>query len=547
MKKKTLVSIYAILFSLILTAVTAQHIYADEDPNPEGTATTEEGTETPGAGEAGTTTSDTAAVEEMPAEKTKSMYRMYNPNSGEHFYTANAAERAFLIKAGWRYEGVGWTAPETSEKPVYRLYKPNAGDHHYTMREKERDHLVSVGWRDEGIGWYSDTEERAPIYREYNPNAETGSHNYTGNHGEHDWLVSLGWRDEGIGWYAVQNGGEDDQSITTDPEPEGGTNEIKVIVLGDGKYRLSLTDLSEPEKVTFVRFFVWSEANGQDDIFDYTATREEDGSWDAVMETKNHKDGGLFHVHAYVTVDGAEEAEARSTATFEVDPAEMAGRWVIVDGFYRYFENGKYADDVRPYLGDLFGTKTVANTFGQVLIAPNCEYTAEVDRTNCIVTIYTSYPGTTEQNLPVCAFLCSPGRDSSPTDPGYWRTTARAGRWHELMGPSYGQFCTRIHGGELFHSVACGQANDHNLNPYEYNRLGTKQSHGCVRLCVRNAYWIYTFCEVGMLVHISDNLPMPLAPVFQPKMQSDQRIDPTDPAYTGNYEYCDNGVYYDLR
>lgn len=51
-----------------------------------------------------------------------SMYRLYNPNSGEHFYTASEKEKDHLNSIGWNYEGIGWTAPEKSNTPVYRLY-----------------------------------------------------------------------------------------------------------------------------------------------------------------------------------------------------------------------------------------------------------------------------------------------------------------------------------------------------------------------------------------------------------------------------------------
>ena len=132
------------------------------------------------------------------------MYRLYNPNSGEHFYTANAVEKSNLVKLGWRYEGIGWKAPKISNTPVYRLYNKNAGDHHYTMSASERDYLVSIGWKYEGVGWYSDDSKAVPLYRQYNPNAKAGSHNYTTSKSENDWLVSLGWRGEGIGWYGVK-------------------------------------------------------------------------------------------------------------------------------------------------------------------------------------------------------------------------------------------------------------------------------------------------------------------------------------------------------
>ncbi|MEE0956055.1 MAG: amidase domain-containing protein [Eubacterium sp.] len=131
------------------------------------------------------------------------MYRLFNPYSGEHFYTAKVAERNHLMQIGWNYEGIGWVAPGTSSSPVYRLFNPFTGDHHYTLAAKERDYLVSVGWNDEGIGWYSDDNRTVPIYRQYNPYARTGAHNFTRNKGESDHLASIGWNYEGIAWYAA--------------------------------------------------------------------------------------------------------------------------------------------------------------------------------------------------------------------------------------------------------------------------------------------------------------------------------------------------------
>ena len=133
------------------------------------------------------------------------MYRLYNPNSGEHFYTASSAERDHLKTVGWRYEGIGWWAPRRSNTPVYRLYNPNAGDHHYTMSSYERDSLVKQGWRYEGIGWYSDDAKSVPLYRQYNPNAKSGAHNYTTNKAENDMLARIGWKEEGIGWYGLKH------------------------------------------------------------------------------------------------------------------------------------------------------------------------------------------------------------------------------------------------------------------------------------------------------------------------------------------------------
>lgn len=133
------------------------------------------------------------------------MYRLYNPNSGEHFYTASPYEREQLIKAGWKNENIGWYAPQSSSAPVYRLYNPNAGEHHYTMSVAERDALVRDGWNNEGIGWYSDTNQTVKVLRQYNPNAYANNHNYTTSQYEFDHNIDLGWQNEGVGWYAVQS------------------------------------------------------------------------------------------------------------------------------------------------------------------------------------------------------------------------------------------------------------------------------------------------------------------------------------------------------
>ena len=137
--------------------------------------------------------------------KTTAMHRLYNPNSGEHFYTANAEEKDDVVEAGWTYEGIAWTAPKTSNAPVYRVYNPNSGEHFYTTDISERDILTSLGWSDEGIGWYSAYEDEAPVYRLYNPNAtgvyEAGAHFYTTKEDEKDNLDEAGWNYEGIGWY----------------------------------------------------------------------------------------------------------------------------------------------------------------------------------------------------------------------------------------------------------------------------------------------------------------------------------------------------------
>lgn len=128
------------------------------------------------------------------------MYRLYNPNSGEHFYTSNAGERDYLDAVGWNYESEAWKAPKKGDS-VYRLYNPNNGGHHYTMNVGERDYLDAIGWNFEGIAWYSAPSNGTAIYRLYNP--VSGEHHYTKDSNERDVLSVSGWNYEGVAWYGV--------------------------------------------------------------------------------------------------------------------------------------------------------------------------------------------------------------------------------------------------------------------------------------------------------------------------------------------------------
>ena len=130
------------------------------------------------------------------------MYRLYNPWTGEHFYTGSLSEAQGVAGAGWQWEGVGWVAPDAGD-PVFRLYNPYAGDHHFTLSASERDQLVPLGWIFEGIGWYSDgSDDSLAVLREYNPNAAAGAHNFTVSKEEDRYLGSIGWVREGEAWRA---------------------------------------------------------------------------------------------------------------------------------------------------------------------------------------------------------------------------------------------------------------------------------------------------------------------------------------------------------
>lgn len=137
------------------------------------------------------------------------LYRAYNPTSGEHLFTTNTIEIPYISQFGWRDEGVAWAVPSTGQ-PVYRMLNPNTADHHYTLSAGERDNLKIKGWRYEGVAWYSGG--KTEVYRMYNPNARTGTHHFTTDGKECDYLAYQGWKYEGVAFYS----GTDEKPV----EPE---------------------------------------------------------------------------------------------------------------------------------------------------------------------------------------------------------------------------------------------------------------------------------------------------------------------------------------
>lgn len=131
------------------------------------------------------------------------LYRAYNPNTGEHLYTQNGNEIPFVVSKGWRNEGTAWEAPNQGV-PVYRMFNPNrGGDHHYTTNTHEVNMLKGKGWRYEGESWKSGGS--TPVYRLYNPNAQSGAHHFTVHASERDNLKRKGWRYEGVAFYSGAN------------------------------------------------------------------------------------------------------------------------------------------------------------------------------------------------------------------------------------------------------------------------------------------------------------------------------------------------------
>jgi lipoprotein-anchoring transpeptidase ErfK/SrfK len=94
------------------------------------------------------------------------------------------------------------------------------------------------------------------------------------------------------------------------------------------------------------------------------------------------------------------------------------------------------------------------------------------------------------------SFLCSSGKASTPTVKGNF-TIKDKGPMFRAGSNTICNYYTRFYGGYLFHTVLL----DNNGNIQD-GRLGTPLSHGCIRLAINNAKYIYTTIPYGTSVSI---------------------------------------------
>lgn len=135
---------------------------------------------------------------------------------------------------------------------------------------------------------------------------------------------------------------------------------------------------------------------------------------------------------------------------------------------------------------------------------------------------------------PIKSMVCSTG-ESTPII-GVYKTTSYKKEWLKLEGGVYGLYCSQIVGDILFHSVPYLEYGNHaSLEYWEYNKLGTEASLGCVRLTAEDAKWIYDNCDTGTMVEFySDSNPGPLGKPSAVKIPENYKEvsgwDPTDNA-----------------
>lgn len=170
------------------------------------------------------------------------------------------------------------------------------------------------------------------------------------------------------------------------------------------------------------------------------------------------------------------------------------------------------------------------NTQGSNNTKNKMPYYIKVNYEAQVVTIYQK-DSEGNYTVPVKAMICSTGK-ATPTS-GVYSIPARW-EWLRLQGYVWGHYSTQITGNILFHSVPYLTKGDPaSLEYWEYDKLGTYASAGCVRLTVKDAKWIFNNCAKGTKVEFySDSNPGPLGKPTAKKISSYadylRNWDPTD-------------------
>lgn len=105
--------------------------------------------------------------------------------------------------------------------------------------------------------------------------------------------------------------------------------------------------------------------------------------------------------------------------------------------------------------------------------------------------------------VPVRYMICSTGAKKTPTRRGVFETGDHKERFGYFVNDHvYGQYWTHIVSRTYFHSILYTQRNAKTYTKASYSNLGKRASHGCIRLLVPDARFLYYHIAPGSQVEI---------------------------------------------
>ena len=222
---------------------------------------------------------------------------------------------------------------------------------------------------------------------------------------------------------------------------------------------------------------------------------------------------------------------------YYVENGMSVSGWKRIDGQLYYFDPNlynyrvtgwNYIDGLKYY----FNSDGTLNQNVENIIGPQSKYLVKVNTVMNVVSIY-AQDGANGYIIPVKNMICSTGAYGHGTVQGQF-TIRRYALWGLLMDGVSGQYLSQIYNDYLFHSCWYYTYGDrYSLSISEFNKLGTNASHGCVRLKVSDAKWIFDNCNGStVIVYGSGNMDnmfdKPARPSAVP-LGNDRGYDPSDP------------------
>ncbi len=187
--------------------------------------------------------------------------------------------------------------------------------------------------------------------------------------------------------------------------------------------------------------------------------------------------------------------------TFNGIASNSFGKWVIQNGKVNFGYNGTYTYNGTQYNVTNGKAATPYSSIGMDSTMYNTaqsrssstKWLVLIDTSNCKVGVFTGSKGNWTATK---YFTCSTGKSSTPTIKGTFTIYDR--------GKSFGTntytcwYYSRFYNGYMLHSVLYQPGSQTSLND---GRLGMHISHGCVRLALENAKWIYDNVPMGTTVY----------------------------------------------
>ena len=150
---------------------------------------------------------------------------------------------------------------------------------------------------------------------------------------------------------------------------------------------------------------------------------------------------------------------------------------------------------------ELVGDNGIYNGYPEALPYPDT-YKIVVDLRYCITMVFTR-DEEGNYTVPHRFMICSPGASTSCTPTGVFSMKDYRVRNSIFNNTdSYAQYWTLINGRIYFHSMLYTSRNASDYTESSYNNLGHGVSHGCVRLAVPDARWIWYNIAPGTTVVI---------------------------------------------